>query len=402
MLCADAMLAFMLVCSLPTEAGGLYLNEFATPSEGNAGAGREALADNASTAFAFANPAGMTRLQGNQLNVGGGLGVTRIEFDPAPNTPVPGNDGGDAGGLAPLLGSAFTYSASDRLKFGVNLGSFSAALLDYNDAWTGRFQVEETTIFTIALNPSVAYRINDRLSLGAGFSVVYGKLDFKLATPPQLSEGQVKLDGLDDTAFSFNLGALYELNAGTRFGLIYISQLDFDFDGKVEFRRINQRPRVNTEIKLAQLIRLGAYHELNDRVALLGSFGWEDWSVLGDQFIGTANIQGVIPRNWKDTWHYSLGLNYKLDSKWTLQTGFTYSTSPVSAADRTADLPVDRQVRIAVGARYAMRDNLTISGSIEYADFGTARINDNSGNGLIGDYAKNNALFFAINGNWTF
>jgi long-chain fatty acid transport protein len=44
-------------------AGGLYLNEFATPSMGTAGAGAQAWADNASTAFF--NPAGMTQLDGN-------------------------------------------------------------------------------------------------------------------------------------------------------------------------------------------------------------------------------------------------------------------------------------------------------------------------------------------------
>ncbi len=43
-------------------AGGLYLNEFATPSMGVAGAGAEAVANDASTNFAFHNPAGMTRL----------------------------------------------------------------------------------------------------------------------------------------------------------------------------------------------------------------------------------------------------------------------------------------------------------------------------------------------------
>ncbi len=54
-------------------AGSLYLNEFATPSMGVAGAGQEAVANDASTNFAFHNPAGMTRLDGSSVSLGAGI-----------------------------------------------------------------------------------------------------------------------------------------------------------------------------------------------------------------------------------------------------------------------------------------------------------------------------------------
>jgi long-subunit fatty acid transport protein len=63
-------------------AGGLYLNEFATPSMGTAGAGQEAYAHDASTSFAHHNPADMTRLDGNQVSLGAGLLVGDTKFDP--------------------------------------------------------------------------------------------------------------------------------------------------------------------------------------------------------------------------------------------------------------------------------------------------------------------------------
>ncbi len=65
-------------------AGGLYLNEFATPSMGVAGAGAEAVASDASTNFAFHNPAGMTRLEGHSIALGAGLlrGDTKFDTDP--------------------------------------------------------------------------------------------------------------------------------------------------------------------------------------------------------------------------------------------------------------------------------------------------------------------------------
>ena len=82
-------------------AGGLYLNEFATPSMGVAGAGQEAVANDASTNFAFHNPAGMTRLEGHSIALGAGLLQGDTEFDTDPDTPFNGGDGGDQAGWAP-------------------------------------------------------------------------------------------------------------------------------------------------------------------------------------------------------------------------------------------------------------------------------------------------------------
>ena len=76
-------------------AGGLYLNEFATPSMGTAGAGQEALSADASTNFAFHNPAGMTRLDGHQISLGAGVLWGDSEFETDDDTPFGGGDGGD-------------------------------------------------------------------------------------------------------------------------------------------------------------------------------------------------------------------------------------------------------------------------------------------------------------------
>ena len=95
----------------PAQAGGLYLNEFATPSMGVAGAGQEAFANDASTNFAFHNPAGMTRLDGNQLSVGVGLLNGTTKFDADSDTPFSGGNGGDQAGLVPFLGSHGTKPA---------------------------------------------------------------------------------------------------------------------------------------------------------------------------------------------------------------------------------------------------------------------------------------------------
>ena len=108
-------------------AGGLYLNEFGTPAMGTSGAGEQALANDASTAFH--NAAGMTRLEGEEVMVTGGLLYADLEFDPDPNTPIPGGNGGSAGGPGPILGAFYSRSLSDDWKFGLSVISISAAII---------------------------------------------------------------------------------------------------------------------------------------------------------------------------------------------------------------------------------------------------------------------------------
>ena len=69
----------------------------------------------------------------------------------------------------------------------------------------------------------------------------------------------------------------------------------------------------------------------------------------------------------------------------------------MSAHDRTADMPIDRQVRYTGGARYKLRDNLTVGGYVNYTDLGSARISTERWGG---EYGSNSVLEFSVYFNW--
>lgn len=378
------------------EAGGLYLNEFGTPSMGTAGAGAHAWANDASTSFH--NAAGMTRLEGNHLMVTGGLLYGRVEFDPDPATPVPGNDGGQAGGPAPILAAFYTHSVSDDLKLGVNVISLSAAVLDYDDNWTGRYLVEEVSLFTITLNPSIAYRVNDWLSLGGGVGILYGKLDEDIAVPTgTIQDGSVNIDG-DDLDFSFNLNALFEVTDNTRFGLTYAYGIEPSFNGDVTLSPLSLQAAIDAEIVLPQVLKASVFHQINDTWDVVATVGWEDWSAFENITLSTPRGTQLIPRNWEDTYHFGLGLHYNVNEKMMLQTGIAYDTSPIDdKEDRTPDMPIDEQYRLAFGLQYDWTEKINIGGAFTYAFYGDAEIDNRL---LVGDYESNEFYFFALNVSW--
>jgi long-chain fatty acid transport protein len=250
----------------------------------------------------------------------------------------------------------------------------------------------------VTFYPSIAYRVNSWLSLGGGPQVMYADLEMKLKAPLPSGNGEVTIDG-NDIAFGFALGALFEVSERTRFGVTYQSEIEPEFDGDIEIDPIGIDVATDTEITLAQFVKVSGYHELNDKWALLGTVGWEDWSAFENINISAGTGSRNIPRNWKDTWKFAAGVHYRPVDRWLLQLGFAYDTSPVDSEDRTPDMPMDRQIRYATGIQYKWSERLSTGAQFVYADYGKAKIDNPL---LQGDYKRNDIIFFAANANWKF
>jgi long-chain fatty acid transport protein len=378
-------------------AGGLYLQEYGTPAMGAAGAGAQAKADDASTAFF--SPAGMPRLEQTQIMSGAGLLHSDVRFDPDADTPIPGNNGGQAGGNAPILSLNHVQKITDKLSAGLSLISISGAALDYNDDWAGRFQNQKIEFLTLSIQPSIAYRINDYLSIGAGALILYANLDANVAVPPPNGTGKVKIKDADDVDAGFVGGLLLEPTERTRFGLTYQSKVEPKLGGDVEIQPIGAQAAIDLKIPLAERVQLGAYHELNDQFALLGSFRWENWSEFGNIPVSVERGSTDVDTGWRDTYGFSLGVHYRPTEKWLLQAGFGYDTSPVSDGNRNASLPIDEQFRYSAGVQYDLTERINMGGAFVYADYGKNKIDSDL---LKGDYKDYNLYFFALNLSYKF
>ena len=400
---AAALLCILagLAVALPARAGGIYANEYGTPEMGTAGAGAEASALDASTAIPFYNPAGMTLLEGNQLIVAAGALDANVQFDLDPATTFSGGNGGQAGGPIPILTVAYVHSFSERFKFGVALFGAAGAALEYDPDWAGRKQAQTSEILALSLSPTLAYRINDWLSIGGGLNIVATSLDLKVEG--LTNNSQISIDG-SDTQLSFNLSLMFEPGEKTRVGLAYVSETEFDYSGDVVRNPGSLTAPVNTTLTLAQVLRVGVYHDISSKVAIVGTVGWEDWSALESQFVSVGTVgPATIPRNWEDTYRFGAGIHYRISDPWLLRFGVNYDTSPTSAEDRMADLPVDRQLRFAAGFQNERGDVFSWGAQLLYADLGDAAI-DSSGllGDLVGSYKRNDYIGAAVNLQWRF
>ncbi len=395
------MLAASGLLAANAQAGGLWLNQFGDFSGARASAGAAAGGDEAMTIIH--NPATAADLEGSQLFISGGVIFPNIQFDIDETNPISGNDdGGDAGLNAPVGSFAYVHgNAEDRWRWGIYSGGFAGAGLDYNDRWVGRFQTTGVEILVLAVAPTLSYRLTDTISVGVAPQGYYATLDLDLAVPavgPVPEGANATLDG-DDTGFSYNVGIAWQPSDNTRIGLDYQAEVDIDFDGNLKGNLSGAKVDSNTELPLAAKVRLGINHNLDDQIGFWFTLGWDDWSTLDEVLVSVPDREAGLKKNWDDTYHYAAGFQYKLDHHWEIASGVAYDTNPVDSTDRTADLPVDRQIRYNLGARYTLRDNLTIGGYISYTDLGSAKIESRF---WSGEYEKNGATEIAINANWTF
>jgi long-chain fatty acid transport protein len=385
-------------------ASGFALLEQSASRLGTAFAGTAAAADDATTVFF--NPAGMTSLKQPEAVVtasGIDIGSEFRNSNSLPAFAQPlGGSGGDAGDQAFVPAAYFVLPAGDALAFGIGVNAPFGLKLSYDDGWIGRFQALHSEIKTLNVNPSVAWRIGERLSLGVGAN--YQRLDAELTNdvnysaviaqgvqqlvlsgqlPPATGAaviaanagraGGARVRG-DDDAWGYNIGALFDLSDQTRIGLSYRSSIEYTVSGSISFAPptgadpiangiiaaasapgapLSSGP-VKVALELPDFATLSLQHQFTEKYALLADVAWTGWSSVQELRIvrDSGQTVSVTPERWRDTWRYALGGTYAMNDRVTLRAGVAFDETPVPDSTRTPRLPDSDRTWVAIGARW--------------------------------------------------
>lgn len=391
-------LAAALVLPPIAHAGGLYLYEIGTSDLGFAGAGTAARAEDASTVYA--NPAGMTRLAGNQMTLGGQALYGKAKYQLDGRGLLAGSSPGNVIGWLPAASAFYSYSASDRLRFGIGaFGNFGLAL-DFGDQWAGRNLVTETAVMALTVLPTVAYRLDDQWSLGGGIAANHGIMKLKRVA---VVGGGTREQDDRDWAFAARLGVLYEPSKTTRFGLVWNSEaeLHFNIDATVTglFGRTHTLP-FGANMPMPQQLMGSAYHRVNDRWAIMGNLGWQDWSRFGNTTIETNAGVTTSSLQLKDTWHAAFGAQYTLNAETKLNMGVAYDTSFYKNQSQTSfAVPNGDTWRFGAGVQHALSPKSDLGVAIEYA---RSQSSSDPSALVSGRYDHPTMFFMAVNYNHRF
>jgi long-chain fatty acid transport protein len=371
-------------------AAGFQLQNQTGSGNGTAFAGAAAAAEDAGTVMW--NPAGMTYLpKGHNIAMGGTILHRSIEFTNNGSStvssaafPLGTTDGGDAGGTALIPFGYWAYSVNDTLSVGLGVSPTFGNVTEYDFSFVGRNAGYYADIEQININPSVAYKVNEMLSIGGGLNFAHNTTHFKQGVPASTGLGFPANNFLDVKgdawAVGYNLGAMFQVTPSTRIGVTYRSELEFDLEGNQTFGTQVPGVLVNQEIT-AQLITpasasLALSQKIGSKLEMLADFTWTEWSVINTIQIknsATGANQSALSYNFQDTWRVGLGGIYQLNDAWKLKFGVAFDKSPVkSAADRTMTLPDSDRTWLSLGARYQYSKAISIDVGYTHIFFASA------------------------------
>jgi long-chain fatty acid transport protein len=409
-------------------AGGLILYEVGTEDVGLASAGYSARAQDASTVLT--NPAGMARLSKTQLLIGTQAlyGYSQFTRDVVATSPQLGaDDGGIPIGWFPGGGAFLTHAMSPKVTLGfAATGNFGLAET-YDDGWVGRYYIQSGTLLGVSLLPSVAYKASDKVSLGASLNAMYATTKNKVAVNNigAAPDGELNLDD-NQWGFGGNFGLMYEASAGTRLGITYNSQVNLDFSAPAEFSGLSSglnaalgaagllNANIDIGMKVPQGVMASFYRQANDKWAVLGSAGWQQWSEFGRVEISiddASNPKSLTTNlNFRDTWHGALGAQHHMGETWLMNFGIAYDSGFQNGADVSPAMAANWAWRFGAGGQHQVSEKFGWGFSAEWAYGGTLGVAEQSqvpvtagGRGdLYGSYDNTGILFLSANFGWKF
>ncbi len=349
--------------STPLLGAGFQLAERSVSGLGRAFSGEAAIADDASVIAS--NAAGMILLDDGAISVG--LQYIRPNVDAKGVHPDPmGGAVSDSDIAEDAFIPYFYYSRkiSDNVSVGLGIYSSFGLATDYSSSFAATVGTDLSEITTITINPSIAYRISDKFTIGAGIDIMYaeGELTNSLGGVPFF-----ELEG-DDWSIGWNIGLLYEVTENTRIGIQYRSSIDLNIEGTAKlgagFGPFAGSYDATLDVELPDVIELSAYHELNNQWAVHGDITWTGWSSFKTLSPKTGNAvvdPGLeTPENWNDSFRYAIGTTYKHSEKVTYRAGIALDESPVSDKYRTLRIPDGDRLWLSIGATVKLNDHFNL------------------------------------------
>lgn len=393
------------LCGAPASAlaNGINLNEQSASGAGTAYAGRSSSALDASTLYS--NPAGLSKLK--RTEVTGGFAVIQAKSDiNHVQSTASGTNKGDSIPSAAIPFGYLSTPLDDRFTFGLGLYVPTGLVNDYEDAFQGRYFGSYSSVKVVTLQPTIAFRINDRVSIGGGptFNRIDGKLQAYLATGPfnNGTETRVSVSG-DDTAIGYNIGLLVDLTDSTAWGITYHSKVDYHLGGSTKVTSAPNAFAINGnyddtfDVTLPESVDTSFTHHFNDRWTGYVGMLWTRWSRLKKIEVNNSGVPANLfgdqlaqitePLNWHDTWSTAIGGAYRLNDQWQLRAGFAYDPSPTDNRNREVRIPTGNRKVFTLGAGYSPTPDVTLDFALGYIRESSAHVSQENTSGLQPAYS---------------
>jgi long-chain fatty acid transport protein len=416
-----------------SHAASFALIEQSASGQGSAYAGAAALGEDASTIYF--NPAGMTRLSGQQIVVAGHIISPNAKFTNQGSTDALGTalPGPDSATGDPSFVPNFYYAAAlpNDIHVGVGVNVPFGLATDYDDGWVGRYHTLHSEVTSINVNPSIAWKATDKLSVGFGVSIQYLDLELtnnidsygaciNLASQSQgaftgadcvnaglaglgiaSQDSKVKLAG-DSLELGWNAGILYDVDDKSRIGIAYRSAIKHNVSGDATYSldprlqpfadnmsaasgfNILQNTTLEAAANLPETFSLSYAGDIDEKWTALFDWTWTGWGGLDSiTIIQAGGVPGQEPAlhlAYQNTNRYSVGVNFKPDSAWIYRGGLALDKTPIRSAETMSPrIPGNDRYWLSLGLGYVPASNWSVDVGYTHLFMSDSEINNNAG-----------------------
>ena len=250
------------------------------------------------------------------------------------------------------------------LSFGLSVASLFGLATKYDSGWVASDISLENNILSININPSLSYKINDKISIGAGFQTQYAKATFTKSAN-DLGSPLVKSKG-NDWGYGYNFGLKYNFNDDIKLGVGYRSKITHKFSGSTNVANLVINSDVTFKTDTPESITAGLTYQVKDNLQLAFDTSWTRWSRLQYMTFNHSknqnilNLVNTVKFKWRDSFLYSLGANYDFNDNLLLRFGTAYEADAVTNANRNYSVPTGDRIWLSTGLRYKLSKNLAI------------------------------------------
>ena len=276
----------------------------------------------------------------------------------------------------------FKIKKNSPLTFGFGLYNPFGSRVQWEDDWKGQFLLREISLKTFFYQPTLSYKITEKLGIGVGYIFANGDFSLRKGVPIQDSlgnYGEATLAG-KATGKGFNAGVYYKLNEKFSVGLNYRSAVKVkvengtaDFSSAQTVSQYFQDSTFNTQLNLPFMASIGLGYHLNNKVKIaldINYVGWKSYDSLNIDFAKNSDKLADVasPRLYKNTFIFRTGLQYQISEIFCIRAGAYYDQSPVKDGYLTPETPDSDKIGVSTGFSIAFKKWLYIDASLLYAE----------------------------------
>jgi long-chain fatty acid transport protein len=302
----------------------------------------------------FHNAAGIAFLKGRQLYAGGVLVNPSTDFVGADPFPGEGRLESMDVGIIPFPSAYYTQSLNDAVAVGIGLHVPYGLRTEWESPdFSGRFISTKAQLSGFSLNPTLAFKLRDRLAIGGGVAIRSSSVELRRNVPAfnpftqRVSDvASVALESDRATDFGFNLGLLAKPSESLSIGASYRHKVTQSYTGNATFTLVPtgnaqfdalvagtlpaEAIPATTELQTPAIASVGVAYRWNDWT-VEGDVNWYGWSAFDElpiELQGRGDLSTIVREDYDDTFQFRVGVDRRLNDEWSVRGGYFYDPSP--------------------------------------------------------------------------